>query len=176
MSAGWCVGAGLIGAWRFLYQGREVSYSSVLDRSVNARREALYQSHGYVFLFAGDGGGLVLNGCRFDIDRWIDLVGEAKQVKREIAKIAADYDEHKRQAAMKSERAREDEKDGDDDESGERSEVSISDSDGNGEVSENEVEVLSVSTEKAEAEKRRRRRRVREESKRANDVDEVVKT
>jgi len=72
----------IIGYLWFLYQGREVSYSSVLQRSISARREALYKSHG------------------FDIDRWLDLVSEAKSLRREIGKIAEDYDErlwHERQ-------------------------------------------------------------------------------
>ena len=62
---------------RFLYQGREVSYSSVLDRSVSARRQALYKARG------------------FDIDRWADLITEAKGLRREISKIAEDYDERR---------------------------------------------------------------------------------
>ncbi|TBU47732.1 hypothetical protein BD309DRAFT_913372 [Dichomitus squalens] len=59
----------------FLYQGREVSYSSVLHHSVSARREALYKARG------------------LDIDRWMDLVAEAKGIRSEISKIAEDYDE-----------------------------------------------------------------------------------
>ncbi|KAL0946010.1 hypothetical protein HGRIS_012287 [Hohenbuehelia grisea] len=59
----------------FLYQGREVSYTSVLDRSVSQRREALYKSRG------------------LDIDLWVDLVSEDKAIKREIRKIAEDYDD-----------------------------------------------------------------------------------
>ncbi len=62
---------------RFLYQGREVSYTSVLDRSVSTRRYALYESRG------------------FDIDRWIELVSEAKTLRKEISKIAEDYDERR---------------------------------------------------------------------------------
>ena len=61
-------------AFRFLYQGREVSYSSVLSRSISARRQSLYKSHG------------------FDIDRWVELTSEAKTLRREISKIAEDYD------------------------------------------------------------------------------------
>jgi len=59
---------------RFLYQGREVSYSSVLARSISARREALYKTRG------------------FDIDRWMDLVGEKKALRAEIGRIARDYE------------------------------------------------------------------------------------
>lgn len=60
---------------RFLYRGREVSYSSVLHHSVAARREALHKARG------------------LDIDRWTDLVGEAKNIRREMSKIAEDYDQ-----------------------------------------------------------------------------------
>ncbi|KAF8079040.1 hypothetical protein FPV67DRAFT_1616599 [Lyophyllum atratum] len=59
----------------FLYQGREVSYSSVLDQSISTRREALYKSRG------------------LDIDQWMDFVAEAKSLRREISRIAEDYDE-----------------------------------------------------------------------------------
>lgn len=58
----------------FLYQGREVSYTSVLDRSISTRREALYKARG------------------LDIEHWVDLVGEAKTLRRELKKIAQDYD------------------------------------------------------------------------------------
>lgn len=57
----------------FLYQGREVSYSSLLKQSVSTRRAKLYESKG------------------LDVDLWADLVTEEKQLKREIHKIAADY-------------------------------------------------------------------------------------
>jgi hypothetical protein len=62
---------------RFLYQGHEVSYSSVINRSISTRRATLYEQRG------------------FDIDRWEELVTEARQVRREIAKIAQDYDKWK---------------------------------------------------------------------------------
>lgn len=65
----------IIGYLWFLYQGREVSYSSVLQHSVSARREALYKARG------------------LDVERWLDLVGERKALRREIGKIAEDYDE-----------------------------------------------------------------------------------
>lgn len=52
--------------YRFLYQGREVSYSSVLDRSVLARRQALYKTHG------------------LDIERWAELQADARRLRREI--------------------------------------------------------------------------------------------
>lgn len=60
----------------FLYQGREVSYSSVLDSSISTRREALYKMHG------------------LDIDRWLDLVSEKKGLAKEIGRIAQDYEGH----------------------------------------------------------------------------------
>jgi len=58
----------------FLYQGREVSYSSVLDRSISARRETLYKARG------------------FEIEHWMDLVTEAKRLRSEIRRIAEDYE------------------------------------------------------------------------------------
>ncbi|KAJ7856543.1 hypothetical protein B0H13DRAFT_2078726 [Mycena leptocephala] len=58
----------------FLYQGREVSYSSVLDRSISARRETLYKARG------------------FDIEHWMDLVTEAKRLRSEIRRISEDYE------------------------------------------------------------------------------------
>lgn len=63
------------GRCRFLYQGREVSYSSVLHRSISTRREALYKAHG------------------FEIDRWADLIAEERTLRKEIGKITEDYDE-----------------------------------------------------------------------------------
>ena len=63
--------------FRFLYQGREVSYSSVLDRSISTRRQALYKAHG------------------FDIDKWLDLTGEVKSLHKEIRVIAEDYDQRR---------------------------------------------------------------------------------
>ncbi|KAJ7734742.1 hypothetical protein DFH07DRAFT_844425 [Mycena maculata] len=77
----------------FLYQGREVSYSSVLDRSISARRENLYKARG------------------FDIERWMDLVSEAKGLRSEIRRISEDYEHHERS----SEEDEEDEEDGDED-------------------------------------------------------------
>ncbi|KAF7343341.1 Calcium uniporter protein 5, mitochondrial [Mycena venus] len=59
----------------FLYQGREVSYSSVLDRSISARRETLYKARG------------------FDIEHWMDLVSEARRLRSEIRRIAEDYED-----------------------------------------------------------------------------------
>ncbi|KAF5384962.1 hypothetical protein D9615_001168 [Tricholomella constricta] len=59
----------------FLYQGREVSYSSVLNRSISTRREALYKSRG------------------LDIEQWMDLMAEARSLRKEILRIAEEYDE-----------------------------------------------------------------------------------
>ncbi|KII91587.1 hypothetical protein PLICRDRAFT_38367 [Plicaturopsis crispa FD-325 SS-3] len=59
----------------FLYQGREVSYTSVLDSSVSSRREALYKARG------------------LDVELWMDLQRQAKALRAEIARIAEDYDE-----------------------------------------------------------------------------------
>ncbi|KAI0752476.1 hypothetical protein C8Q80DRAFT_1217072 [Daedaleopsis nitida] len=67
----------ILGYLWFLYRGREVSYSSILHHSVSARREALYKARG------------------LDIDRWMDLVSEAKGIRSEISKIAEDYDERR---------------------------------------------------------------------------------
>lgn len=49
----------------------------MLDRSISTRQQALYQSHG------------------FDIERWADLVAEEKTLRKEISKIAEDYDDRK---------------------------------------------------------------------------------
>ncbi|EKM57254.1 uncharacterized protein PHACADRAFT_93166, partial [Phanerochaete carnosa HHB-10118-sp] len=67
----------ILGYLWFLYQGREVSYSSAFDRSVSTRRQALYKARG------------------LDIDRWADLITEAKSLRKEIRKIAEDYDERR---------------------------------------------------------------------------------
>ncbi|KAJ7624492.1 DUF607-domain-containing protein [Roridomyces roridus] len=53
----------------FLYQGREVSYSSVLDRSIDSRRETLYKARG------------------FDIEQWLDLSSEARRLRSEIRRV-----------------------------------------------------------------------------------------
>ncbi|KAI0259980.1 hypothetical protein BC834DRAFT_961453 [Gloeopeniophorella convolvens] len=59
----------------FLYRGREVSYSSVLDSSISARRQTLYRARG------------------LDIERWQELAREAKALRAEIGQIARDYDQ-----------------------------------------------------------------------------------
>ena len=58
---------------RFLYQGREVSYSSVLSRSISARQRALYSARG------------------FDIERWQELTEERKRLRREVDRIRGEY-------------------------------------------------------------------------------------
>ncbi|KAJ7644660.1 hypothetical protein FB45DRAFT_898414 [Roridomyces roridus] len=57
----------------FLYQGREVSYSSVLDRSIDSRRETLYKARG------------------FDIEQWLDLSSEARRLRGEIRRVEGEY-------------------------------------------------------------------------------------
>jgi calcium uniporter protein, mitochondrial len=64
----------ILGYLWFLYQGREVSYSSVLHHSISARRNALYDTRG------------------FDIDLWVDRMKEVKEIKREITRIKEDYE------------------------------------------------------------------------------------
>ncbi|KAJ6464026.1 DUF607-domain-containing protein [Mycena sanguinolenta] len=74
----------------FLYQGREVSYSSILDRSISSRRDTLYKARG------------------FDIEHWMDLVTEAKRLRSEIRKIAEDY-EHSSKDEKEEKKEREEE-------------------------------------------------------------------
>ena len=54
-----------------------MSYPALLHHSVSARREALYKERG------------------LDIDKWMDLMSEAKATRREINKIGEDYDERR---------------------------------------------------------------------------------
>lgn len=100
----------ILGYSWFLYQGREVSYSSVMNSSISRRRYQLYESKG------------------FDLDRWTDLVTEEKMIKKEISKIAMDYglewgdSETKKELKREAEKERkadeiESEEDGDDNES-----------------------------------------------------------
>ncbi|KAG8952065.1 hypothetical protein FRC03_012284 [Tulasnella sp. 419] len=58
----------------FLRQGREVSYSSILNRSVSTRQQNLYAARG------------------LDIERWVELVTDEKALKKEIERIREDYD------------------------------------------------------------------------------------
>ncbi|KAL7421517.1 hypothetical protein Q5752_003286 [Cryptotrichosporon argae] len=72
----WATGfAALLCSAAFLvYHNREVSYSSLLDLSISARKRALYDKAG------------------LDVERWAEMVSEAKHLRREVARIAADYD------------------------------------------------------------------------------------
>lgn len=81
----------------FLYQGREVSYSSILSRSISTRREALYKSRG------------------LDIERYVDLIAEEKTIRREISKIAEDYDEVRSERREEEQKVTEAEESGEDD-------------------------------------------------------------
>ncbi|EAU83887.2 hypothetical protein CC1G_11981 [Coprinopsis cinerea okayama7 len=65
----------ILGYLWFLYQGREVSYSSVLAQSISRRRDALYRSKG------------------LDIAKWEELVSERRALKKEIGRIAEDYED-----------------------------------------------------------------------------------
>lgn len=82
---------------RFLYQGREVSYSSVLSSSILSRRQALYAARG------------------FDVQRWSDLMDERKTLRREIQNIAMDYEV----GWKEGDNIKDEEEEGDDEESSE---------------------------------------------------------
>lgn len=58
----------------FLYHNREVSYSSILDMSVSARQQRLYAKKG------------------LDVEGWSEMVAEAREVRRQIKRIAQDYE------------------------------------------------------------------------------------
>lgn len=58
----------------FLRQGREVSYSSILNQSLSTRRRRLYESKG------------------LDIERWAEVLTETKAINKEIEKIREDYE------------------------------------------------------------------------------------
>lgn len=72
----WATGFGaLLASCSFLvYHNREVSYSSLLDLSISARQRRLYDQHG------------------LNIEWWTEAVAEAKTLRKEISRIAADYD------------------------------------------------------------------------------------
>ncbi|KIR55863.1 hypothetical protein I315_01745 [Cryptococcus gattii Ru294] len=72
----WATGfAALLGSAAFLiYHNREVSYSSLLDLSITARQRKLYAEAG------------------LDLEKWTEMVAEAKTLRKEIERIAADYD------------------------------------------------------------------------------------
>jgi len=65
----------ILGYLWFLYQGREVSYSNVLHSSISTRREALYKAR------------------KFDIEQWVDFNNERKSLRKEIRRIAEDYND-----------------------------------------------------------------------------------
>ncbi len=64
-----------LGTSGFCTKGARVSYSSVLARSITARREALYKTRG------------------LDIERWSELMSERKALRVEITRIARDYED-----------------------------------------------------------------------------------
>ncbi|KAI5851407.1 hypothetical protein DFP73DRAFT_471593, partial [Morchella snyderi] len=64
----------ILGYGWFLYYRREVSYRSLLHITVNSRQMKLYTQRG------------------FDIDRWEELVSDARSLRREIKHIADQYD------------------------------------------------------------------------------------
>ncbi|CCG83144.1 Putative uncharacterized protein [Taphrina deformans PYCC 5710] len=59
----------------FLYHNRDVSYSSVLHTAATVRQQRLYKQKG------------------FDIMHWRDLVAEGKDLRKEIRRIANEYNE-----------------------------------------------------------------------------------
>lgn len=71
----------------------------MLDQSISTRREALYAQRG------------------FDIERWLELVAEARALRREIATIAQDYDRWKGDPGARA-AAREGKGDGGEDDGG----------------------------------------------------------
>jgi hypothetical protein len=72
---GWCrIFIVIVGYGWFLYYRREVSYRALLHMTVNSRQMKLYKQRG------------------FDIDRWEDLVSDARSLRREIKNIADQYD------------------------------------------------------------------------------------
>ncbi|CAL1710338.1 unnamed protein product [Somion occarium] len=81
----------ILGYLWFLYQGREVSYSSVLSSSISARRHALYTARG------------------LDIERWRDLVEERRKLKTEIDRIRGEYDTDSHDEKQGEERERDEE-------------------------------------------------------------------
>lgn len=58
----------------FLYHNREVSYRSILHMTVTKRQMKLYSQRG------------------FDLERWEELVDEARALRREVRSIAGQYD------------------------------------------------------------------------------------
>ncbi|WVO16424.1 hypothetical protein L204_104100 [Cryptococcus depauperatus] len=72
----WATGfAALLSSAAFLiYHNREVSYSSLLDLSISARQRRLYAKAG------------------LNLEHWTELVAEAKELRKEVERIARDYD------------------------------------------------------------------------------------
>ena len=64
----------MLGYVYFLWHNREVSYRSALNITVSRRQNQLYNSRG------------------FDIARWETLVEEANALRKEIKKVADEYD------------------------------------------------------------------------------------
>ena len=64
----------MLGYVYFLWHNREVSYRSALNITVSRRQNQLYTSRG------------------FDIARWETLVEEANALRKEIKKVAEEYD------------------------------------------------------------------------------------
>ncbi|KAF5365909.1 hypothetical protein D9758_006643 [Tetrapyrgos nigripes] len=75
----------------FLYHNREVSYSSVLDRSVSARQQALYRAKG------------------LDTEKWSELQKERFTLSREIGRIKEDYEGSQAEAKEREEEEEEEE-------------------------------------------------------------------
>lgn len=98
----------MLGYVYFLWHNREVSYRSALNITVSRRQNQLYTSRG------------------FDIARWETLVEEANALRKEIKKVADEYDvewdEKKDEAseivhqALRKERQKKKKDDEDDDE------------------------------------------------------------
>ncbi len=69
-----CGLTGLISGYLwFLYHNRDVSYASVIHTAASIRQQRLYRQEG------------------FDIEQWRDLVEEGKSVRKEIQRIASEY-------------------------------------------------------------------------------------
>lgn len=72
---GWCrIFLVILGYGWFLYYRREVSYRALLHMTVNSRQMKLYTERG------------------FDIERWEELISDARSLRREIRNIADQYD------------------------------------------------------------------------------------
>lgn len=78
----------------FQYHNREVSYSSLLDLSITARQRSLYDKHGLDIEHWTEMGGSPLPSKCSQLYKSANgfLVAEAKTLRKEIKRIAADYD------------------------------------------------------------------------------------